>query len=148
MPPRIEPAGPNDLGALEALLAAVSLPSAGLREHLGTALVARDGEEIVGCVALEVYDRAALLRSLAVTPSRQGSGLGRRLARAGLDLGRRSHVTTFCLLTTTAPEFFARHFRFRPVARTAGPPAVQRSVEFVSACPATAQAMILETARD
>jgi amino-acid N-acetyltransferase len=146
MPTLIEPAAPRDLDALGALLAVVNLPTAGLHEHLGTALVARDGEEIVGCVALEVYGPVALLRSLAVAPSHHGAGLGRRLTRAGLALGRHAEVATFCLFTTTAAEFFARHFGFRPIARAAVPAAVQQSVEFVSACPETAQAMLLEAA--
>src|SRR5262245_49087418 len=143
MPTRIEPADPRDAGALHALLARVNLPTAGLDEHLGTTLVARDGEEIVGCVALELYGPVALLRSLAVAPSRRGDGLGRRLTGAGLELGRRAGVSAFCLLTTTAPEFFARHFAFRPIARAAVPAPVRQSVEFVSACPETAQAMLL-----
>ena len=145
MPAQIEPADPRDADALAALLGLVGLPTAGLDEHLGTALVARDGKEIVGCVALELYGPVALLRSLAVAPSRHGEGLGRRLTRAGLELGRRAGVTRFCLLTTTAAEFFVRHFGFRPIARDAVPAPVRRSVEFLSACPETAQAMLLAT---
>ena len=141
---RIERALAADLAPLCALLAGAELPTAGLRQHLGTALVARDGTEIVGCVALEVYGDAALLRSLAVAPPRRGTGLGRRLAHAALDLGREAHVQSFCLLTTTASEFFGRHFGFRPVVRDAVPAAVRQSVEFTSACPAGAQAMLLE----
>jgi amino-acid N-acetyltransferase len=140
---RVEAAEAGDLEALYALLARLELPTEGLREHLATALVARDAGSIVGCVALEVYGDAALLRSLAVTPSRQGTGLGRRLAQAALDLGRAAGVKTFCLLTLTGREFFAREFAFRPVARGETPSAVQQSVEFASACPDTAQAMIL-----
>jgi amino-acid N-acetyltransferase len=143
----IGPAGARDLEPLCALLAAMDLPTEGLREHLGTALVAREGDDVVGCVALEVYGDAALLRSLAVVPSRQGAGIGRRLAQEALSLGRRSGVTTFCLLTTTAPDFFGRHFAFRPVARDAVPAGVRQSVEFISACPATARAMMLRQAR-
>ena len=142
---RVDAASPDDLEAVCALLTAVQLPTAGVDDHLGTALVARDGEELVGCVALEVYGRVALLRSLAVAPSHQRRGLGRGLVHAALELGGKTGVTTFCLLTTTAPDFFARHFDFRAVARDTVPAAVRQSVEFVSACPATAQAMLRET---
>jgi N-acetylglutamate synthase-like GNAT family acetyltransferase len=48
------------------------------------------------------------------------------------------------LLTTTAADFFARHFTFRPIGRAEVPVAVQQSVEFISACPQTAQAMVRE----
>jgi amino-acid N-acetyltransferase len=143
MPARIESAVAGDLESIRVLLHGVSLPTEGLREHLTTALIAREGDAVVGCVALEVYGDAALLRSLAVMPSRQSGGLGRRLVSAALDLGRERGVTTFSLLTTTAPDFFARHFGFTAVARDAVPPAVRGSVEFESACPATAKAMIL-----
>ena len=140
---RIETATAHDLAPLCALLGSVGLPTEGLREHLETALVARDGEAIVGCVALEVYGETALLRSLAVTPSRQGVGLGYRLVQAALSLGHGAGVNTFCLLTSTAQEFFAREFDFRSVARGETPGAVQQSVEFASVCPAAAQAMML-----
>jgi amino-acid N-acetyltransferase len=140
---RIEPAASHDFASLCVLLDAVRLPSDGLRQHLRTTLVAREGEELVACVALELYGDTALLRSLAVLPSLQGSGLGRRLTEAALSLGRRNGVSIFCLLTTTATDFFVRHFGFRPVARDVVPSPVRESVEFVSACPATAQAMML-----
>jgi arsenate reductase (thioredoxin) len=142
---RVEAAAAQDFDALCALLASVELPTDGLAEHLGTALVAREGETIVGCVALELYGDAALLRSLAVTPSCQGRGLGRQLARSALELGREAGVRTFCLLTLTGREFFAREFAFRPVARSESPGAVRRSAEFTSACPAAAQTMLLDS---
>jgi amino-acid N-acetyltransferase len=50
------------------------------------------------------------------------------------------------LLTETAADFFPR-FGFRPVARTAVPAAVQQSVEFSSACPASALVMVKELPR-
>lgn len=143
--PEIEPARARDLQSLCALLATVHLPTEGLGKHLRTALVAREDRDVVGCVALELYGDAALLRSLAVLPLRQGLGLGRRLVQAALSLGRSHGVTTFCILTTTAADFFVRHFNFRPVARDTLPAAVRQSIEFTSACPATAQAMILRS---
>jgi arsenate reductase len=140
----IEAAEAQDFEALCALLGSVGLPTDGLAEHLGTALVARDGQGVVGCVALELYGDAALLRSLAVTPSCRGRGIGRRLTQAALELGRDAGVEKFCLLTLTAREFFVREFGFRPVTRSEIPGAVRRSVEFTSACPGTAQAMLLD----
>src|SRR2546426_10626500 len=41
-------------------------PSAGLEQHVGSTLVARDGDRIVGTAALELYGGSALLRSVAV----------------------------------------------------------------------------------
>ena len=50
------------------------LPLDGLREHLGTALVARRDGAVVGVAALEVYQDGVLMRSVAVAPALQGRG--------------------------------------------------------------------------
>jgi amino-acid N-acetyltransferase len=141
---RIEPAGNLDLDPLCGLLHDAHLPTDGLGDHLRTALVARDGARIIGCVALERYGDRGLLRSLAVTPSHRGHGVGQHLTRAALDLARRHRVAAVYLLTTTAADFFANHFGFRPIVRAEVPVAVRQSVEFISACPQTAQAMVRE----
>ena len=139
---RVESATARDLYAIHALLRAAELPLDGLSEHLATALIVRDGNAVVGCVALELYDDVALLRSLAVAAPRRAEGIGSHLATAALELARRRGVAAVYLLTMTAPQFFERKFGFRPVARDEVPASVRRSVEFVSACPASAQAMV------
>ena len=136
----IEPAGEADLSAILALLEQHGLPQAGLSDHLATTLVARQGQAVVGSAALEIYDSAALLRSVAVDQARRGQGLGQRLTGAALDLARQHGVTQLYLLTETAGNFFPR-FGFQPITRTEVAPAVQRSVEFTTACPASALAM-------
>lgn len=137
---RIENAAPADAEAVLALLERAQLPVDGLLDHLGTTLVARQSGRIVGSAALEIYDDGALLRSLAVVPDLRGTGLGRRLTEAAtaraMDLG----VPALYLLTTTAEGFFPR-FGFSHVERRDVPPGVQRSVEFQSACPASATVM-------
>jgi amino-acid N-acetyltransferase len=131
----------QDLSAILPLLDRASLPQAGLPEHLATALVARQDDAIVGSAALEHYGNTALLRSVAVDQALRSQGLGHQLTRAALDLARRRGITTVYLLTETAGEFFPR-FGFRPVDRSAVDPAVQQSIEFRSACPASAQAFV------
>jgi amino-acid N-acetyltransferase len=81
-----------------------------------------------------------LLRSVAVDETRRGEGLGHQLTQAALDLARARGLKTVYLLTTTAATFFPR-FGFREIARDEVDPAVQRSVEFTKACPASAAAM-------
>ena len=95
----------------------------------------------VGCAAIELYGAAALLRSVAVDASRRGQGLGQRLTAATLELASQRGARTVYLLTESAQDFFPR-FGFRPIPRSEVEPAVQRSVEFTSACPASAQAMV------
>ena len=82
----IEPAIERDLPEIRALLARLHLPLAGVDEHLSTMLVAREGDEIVGTAALELYAHGALLRSVAVEPRWQGRQLGHQLIDAALHL--------------------------------------------------------------
>jgi amino-acid N-acetyltransferase len=130
-----------DVPAILALLERSGLPPDGLREHVATTLVARAGAHVVGSAALELYRKAALLRSVAVAADFRGAGLGHRLTRAALDLARQHGVTTVFLLTETATDFFPR-FGFRPTTRASVDPAVQQSVEFVSACPTSAHVLV------
>jgi amino-acid N-acetyltransferase len=139
---RIEPAGTHDAPAVLALLENSGLPVDGVLEHLGTAIVARDGARVVGCAAVERYVDGALLRSVAVEAAARGSGVGQHLTREALELAGRLGAPAVYLLTTTAERFFPR-FGFVPVARADVPPGVQQSVEFRSACPSTAIAMRL-----
>ncbi len=143
MPPTISAAAPPDLPAVFDLLERTKLPSAGLRDHVGSTLVAREGGRIVGTAALELYGQAALLRSVAVAAERRGQGLGEALTRAALELARQRGVGTVYLLTDTAAAFFPR-FGFRPIPRPEVNAAVLGSAEFTTACPATALVMVLE----
>lgn len=138
----LAPARLADWPQIVTLVLEVGLPLLGLRGHLDTALVVRSDGQVVGCAALEPYGEFALLRSVAVHPSRQGQGLGQDLTAAALELARELGVHRVYLLTETAGEFFPR-FGFVPVAREAIPDAVRRSVEFASACPVSALAMVL-----
>lgn len=132
-----------DLPSILDLLRRSALPEDGLAEHLGSALVVREGGRLVGCAALEIHGGAALLRSVAVDPARRGEGLGVRLTEAALELARRRGIRQVFLLTTTAGGFFPR-FGFRPIGREQVPEAVRGSIEFVSACPASALAFGLD----
>ncbi|MGE0132540.1 MAG: GNAT family N-acetyltransferase [Blastocatellales bacterium] len=102
----------QDLDAVLRLLAEVDLPAEGVTEHFDGFFVARDGEAVVGCVGEERYGGVSLLRSLAVAPSLQRSGLGKALTARLLDEVIRNSVGEVVLLTTTAADFFARHFGF------------------------------------
>jgi amino-acid N-acetyltransferase len=136
----IESATPRDLPGIRALLDRLHLPLAGVDEHLATMIVAREGGQIVGTAALELYAEGALLRSVAVEPRRQGHQLGHQLTDAALHLATTRGATTVFLLTTTAERFFPR-FGFEQIGREQVPPSVRESVEFQSACPASAIVM-------
>jgi amino-acid N-acetyltransferase len=123
-----------------ALLTRSGLPIDGLREHFKTALVTRRDGRVVGSAALEVYEDGALLRSVAVDASRRGAGLGSELTAAAIRLAEALRAPALYLLTTTADGYFPK-FGFESISRAEVPPAVQTSVEFVSACPASAIVM-------
>ena len=138
----IHSAAPTDLPAVLGLLHRNGLPQDGLADHLATTLVARDEQTVIGSAALEVYDGAALLRSVAVEPSYQGQGIGRQLTQAALALAKERGIPLVYLLTETAGGFFPR-FGFRPIARQEVAPSAQQSVEFTTACPTSALVMVV-----
>ena len=136
----VERATEADTASILQLLGDAGLPLDGLLDHLDTALVVRDGGAILGCAALEVCAEGALLRSVAVAPAARGHGLGHRLTEAAIALAESLHQPAIYLLTMTAEEFFPR-FGFVRIERADVPASVQQSVEFRSACPASAIVM-------
>ena len=138
----IRRAAEADLERIETLLGDAQLPLEGAPRPIPCRLRAWRAlaRAIVGAVALEMYPDSALLRSLVVDPAAQGQGLGARLTRAAVEEASRRGVHAIYLLTTTAEHFFPR-FGFVAVDRHSVPPSIQGSIEFQSACPASAIAM-------
>ncbi len=141
--PIIESARPADWNAIRALVEAAGLPVDGLHRVLGTALVARQGAEVVGTAALELYADGALLRSVAVARAWRGRCVGRRLVQAAKALAREREMHALYLLTTTAAPFFEM-LGFRRIARSDVPVSVRTSAEFTDLCPASAVVMMLD----
>ena len=142
-PVALRPATRADLPAVEHLLRALDLPTAGVAEWVERFWIADHGGKAVGVVGLEQYGDEALLRSVAVDPSWRSAGLGRALVDAALRAARTAGAKEMYLLTTTAERYFAR-FGFVQIARDDVPGAVQQSVEFREACPASAVVMRTE----
>ena len=135
--PTIGVAGRRDLPDVELLLEAAGLTREGLaacqRARLLFAARAEDGC-LMGCVALELFEGEALLRSLAVTTGARGHGLGSALVDRALDRARAAGAREAWLLTETAGPFFAAR-GWQPADRAAAPHGIAGSVEFTSACP-------------
>ena len=136
----IEAATAADRDAVLALLAGAGLPADGLEQHFANAIVARRDGAVVGSAALEIYQHGALLRSVAVATPERGTGLGVRLTEAAIARARARHIPALYLLTTTADRFFPR-FGFTVITREDVPESVTQSIEFRSACPASAVVM-------
>jgi len=133
-------AEPADAAEIATLLRASGLPVDGLDAALAHGLVASRDGRLVGCVALELYEANALLRSLAIAAEFRGQGLGRLLTRRALDLAEKLGARDVYLLTETAGGFFPR-FGFSKEDRSRAPAALQDSVEFRTACPQSALLM-------
>lgn len=111
--PTIIDASASDLNDILSLLTQVQLPHDGVAENVNGFFVARDeGSRIVATIGLERHGNTALLRSAAVSPEYQGCGIGSRLTSHLLERASKDGVERVVLLTSTASDFFARHFGF------------------------------------
>lgn len=137
----IEPMQDTDRDAVHQLLRGHRLPLEGFDDAHVVRIVARQGDAVIGSAAIERYGSFGLLRSVAVEQSNRGRSLGSHLTREALALARRLGMTAVYLLTETAATFFPR-FGFVPVSRAEIPESVKGSVEFTTACPATAAAFV------
>ncbi len=132
----------EDWPAIERLLGARDLPTAGARAHLGTFVVAAEGPVVVGCAGIERHGDVGLLRSVAVAERLAEKGLGAAVVTALLERARGLGLRALYLLTTTAAGYFPR-FGFETIPRASLPAVLEASEELRGACPASAAAMRL-----
>ena len=138
------PARPSDEAGIKGLLAVCELPHEDLTTaHLEHFWVLRDGPRLVGVVGLEMLGDIGLLRSLAVPDAYRGQGIGARLTEKAEDYARAQGIRALYLLTSTAPDYFAKH-GYRRTDRDAAPGALQEIAEFKSLCPDSAVCMVKE----
>ena len=133
-------AAADDWPAVRDLLTEAGLPLDGAAEAFATGVVASDGDRLVGCAAIEPYDGAALLRSVAVVPDQRGTGVGTSLVHALEDLARDGGATSLILLDRDG-RAVVQPPRLRDHRSHLVPADVAGSVEFVTACSTTAVAM-------
>jgi amino-acid N-acetyltransferase len=147
--PMLRAATRDDLAAVRRLLADCDLPDAGVdalfAEHASDFVIAEapDAEgrtQLVGVAGLEVCCDDALLRSVAVRPEWRAHGVGRALVRRLVCRAEERGLRALYLLTMTAEHYFPR-FGFETVERGVVPAAIADTMEFRSACPASAVAM-------
>jgi ribosomal protein S18 acetylase RimI-like enzyme len=96
-------------GEVEALLADPAV----------TILTARDGERLIGCVAVTVKGRAlAYLGMLCVQPDLQSAGLGRRLLDAAEDHARALGIAAMEMTVIDSRDSLIAWYERRGYART------------------------------
>ncbi|MFB6221956.1 MAG: arsenic resistance N-acetyltransferase ArsN2 [Halolamina sp.] len=131
---------------IHALLEHADLPTADLdagptADADGPALyVVRADAGRVGCIGIERYGDAGLLRSAAIQERHRGEGYGRTAVRALESEAREAGIETLYLLTTTARGFFGS-LGYEETDRVDVPDAVRGSAEFSDLCPDTAVVM-------
>lgn len=145
--PALRAATAGDLIAVEKLLADADLPLDGVADIFAARasdfIVAEDPEEpgsLVAVAGLEICCDNALLRSVAVRAEWRTRGLGRELVRRIVCVADERGIDALYLLTATAEHYFPR-FGFSRVDRDAVPREIRDTLEFRSACPASAVAM-------
>jgi amino-acid N-acetyltransferase len=141
---RIAATSGADLPAIRALLKSAGLPEQDLGvSHLQAFWRAEDaGGDMVGCIGLERFAHAALVRSLAVRPSARGAGIASALFEHVKAHALAEGVLRLFLLTNTAQAFFSTR-GFTPCERDTVPAPMRVSPEFASLCPASAVCMSL-----
>ena len=98
-------------------------------------------DDLLGIIGLELFGDVALLRSLVVTNSTRGTGLGRLLVAHIERYAKTLGVSQLYLLTTTAEDFFFR-LGYSRATRQEAPQAIQNTREFSSLCPDNAAFMV------
>jgi amino-acid N-acetyltransferase len=108
-------ARPDDIPALAEMIEQANLPPMFIEEFLDGFIVGERAGEIVSCGGLEMYGTSAVIRSVVVSPTARGTGLGGRIARGLLDRARAAGATDAYLFTMDAWEFW-KHLGFVDVA--------------------------------
>lgn len=138
----IEKATEADLSEIKELLNGSNLPVDGVDEMILKSVVGKLNGEVKGVAGLELYNKKALLRSVAVDRKFQGNGVGILLTEAAIDLAGKEGVNNLFLLTETAEKFFSK-FGFKRIDRNETPAEIQSTKEFSSICPSSAIVMKL-----
>lgn len=124
------------------LLREGGLPTEGVEDQFPAQYaVASARGSLVGVAGLELYGGVGLLRSVAVRSVFRGARIGTGLVRERLESARTLGLSQVFLLTTTAPDYFAR-LGFLPTPRDAAPELLAQSREFASICPSTASCLV------
>jgi amino-acid N-acetyltransferase len=139
--PAIRRSQASDLGAVLTLLRAAGLPTDDLTSAPGLHFwVLEAKKNLFGVIGLERFGAAALLRSLAIAPERQGRGWGRQLVTRVEREAQADGVEQLVLLTETAERFF-RGLGYDAIDRGYVIEELKQSAEFRSLCPASAVCM-------
>lgn len=109
--------------------------------HLRNFFVLKDEKGLIGIIGMEVFDRVALLRSLAVRTQDRNRGFASELMKRTEEYAQSIGVHALYLLTMTAADFLARR-GYQRLNRSLAPALLRETEEFRSLCPASAVCMV------
>ncbi len=135
----------QDLERIRALLEESGLPALPSNVPLSNVMVALDGAEAVGGIALEVHARSGLLQSAVVSTDYRRKRVGASLVQSII---ARAHELGLCdlyLLTEDASEFFAA-VGFASIDRSEVPSEIRATREYKEQCSESASVMKLSLA--
>jgi amino-acid N-acetyltransferase len=134
----------KELDSLKEFLRSNNLPTEDVSLNSGLFLAYYNTHDVlVGSGGLEFYNNLALLRSLAVSPELRGQQVGKEIVSQLLEAAKQRGISEVYLLTQTA-SFFFQKMGFKPVARENVPDTIQKSSEFATVCPASADILVLK----
>ena len=138
---KIIPASVQAEPEIKSFLCDCGLPSDDISaSHLENFFVIKDSGQIVGSIGLEKCGEFGLLRSLALSESLRGQGIGTQLVEHIEKYARSQRISSIYLLTTSADQFFTR-LGYQTIGRENAPEPVQETTEFQSICPTSAICM-------
>jgi amino-acid N-acetyltransferase len=141
---QIVPASVQAESGIKNLLGACGLPSDDIHSsQIGNFFIIQDSGHVVGSVGLEICGEFGLMRSLTLSESLRGQGLGTQLVEHIEGYARSKKIKSIYLLTTSADQFFAR-LGYQITVREYAPAPLQGTTEFESICPASAVCMFKE----
>ncbi|MBO6793949.1 MAG: GNAT family N-acetyltransferase [Balneolaceae bacterium] len=134
---------PDELPLAKSLLENYKLPTDDLSSHNVLLFGYFSTDEFLGCVGIEEYDDALLLRSLAVTKSKGTCGIGTMLAEYVGRYAFKHGKKTIYLLTDSADGFFSR-LGFKACDRALAPSTIQQTRQCRELCAESAVLMSYE----
>ena len=132
----------EDVIPIKNLLEGNGLPIEGVELHFKDFIIAKNNDDLIGAVGLEIYEKAALFRSLVVDQKYRSLKVGKSLMERIKAHALLNGVKDFYLLTTTARDYFLR-LGFFEMERDQAPSAILNTEEFQSLCPSTAACLKL-----
>lgn len=99
---------PDEVEEISKLITSEGMPAIEVDRWIDGFWVLDDGTKLLGCAGVEVYNEAAVLRSVMVAPELRGTGEGVRMIQRALDYMREQGARRCYLFTMTAENWFPR----------------------------------------